>query len=225
MNERYLTDSSICYHRANSVAKALRAASVVKCIEFDLVVDNGTLSIRHPPSKPTGFQLMHVFDIADFRDNDLWIDSKNIQDPAACEVLAEFLEEHHSRVGVVLVEFPSNATQRHKDLYACSKRIQATGARTSYYVPTDKGLACSADSRRQSTACVELEQALRLAVESGLFTDFSFDFSSYSAMKEIPISSALRWNTWSINLRDFESFPRSRFGFVIVDTSDDPNGY
>ncbi len=43
INEKYKNERTICYHRANSYAKALRAASVAGCIEFDLVMEGDKL--------------------------------------------------------------------------------------------------------------------------------------------------------------------------------------
>jgi hypothetical protein len=225
INEKFGDQNTICYHRANSYGKALRAAAVTKCLEFDLVVDEHELNVYHPPATATGFQLEHVFSIAQARKNSLWIDSKNLDEPAACNHLASYLEPNHDRVGHIFVEFPGGAVSRLSDLQACSNRLKAIGARTSYYVPTHLLLPCADNPTKNAAVCRELDEVVQKAMASGNFTDLSFDFLGYPVMKRISGAEKFKWNTWAIKAQDFHRFPRKDFGFVIMDTSTDPNTY
>jgi glucan phosphoethanolaminetransferase (alkaline phosphatase superfamily) len=225
INEKFGEENTICYHRANSYGKALRGAAVAKCLEFDLVVDEQGLNVHHPPAAATGFNLEHIFSIAQARKNSLWIDSKNLDDPAACNELASFLEVSHHRVGQILVEFPYDVVDRLPGLQACSNRIKATGARTSYYVPTHLALPCSEDPKTNAVECRDLIGMVSKAMASGNFTDISFDFLGYPAIKRIPGARSFKWNTWTIKAQEFHDFPRKNFGFVIMDASTDPNNY
>jgi glucan phosphoethanolaminetransferase (alkaline phosphatase superfamily) len=225
INEKFGDQNTICYHRANSYGKALRAAAVTNCLEFDLVVDGYELNVYHPPTIETGFQLEHVFSIAQARKNSLWIDSKNIDEPAACSQLASYLEPNYDRVGSIFVEFPGGAVNRLSDLQACSNRLKATGARTSYYVPTHLLLPCSENPIENAAACRELDEIVQRAMVSGNFTDLSFDFLGYPAIKRISGAENFKWNTWAIKTNDFHRFPKKNFGFIIMDTSTDPNTY
>jgi hypothetical protein len=225
INERFGHQNPICYHRADSFSKALRAASVANCIEFDLMVDGEKLLVYHPPATSTGFSIEHVFDIASARKNKLWIDSKNLDDPKACYKLLSYLEKNSHRVGQVLVEFPWSASLKLADLKTCGEGLKSMGVRTSYYLPTHFLLPCAEDSIKNARDCVELESNLRKATDSGIFTDLSFDFLGYMLVKRIQSAKTFKWNTWAIQARDFHKFPREDFDFVIMATNSDPNTY
>lgn len=225
INEKFFDENSICYHRANSYAKALRAASVTNCLEFDLVVDGDALNVYHPPTTATGFQIEHIFSIAHARKNNLWIDSKNLDDPLACNKLANYLEDNHDRVGKIFVEFPGGASDRLADLQSCGNRLKSIGVLRSYYVPTHLLLPCAEHPSKNALACKELDNNVRKVMASGIFSDLSFDFQGYSAIKRIQGADKYKWNTWTIKTHDFHNFPRKNFNFIIMDTSMDPNTY
>ena len=203
----------------------MRAASVANCIEVDLVIKDKEINIHHPPTVSTGFNLKDVFQIAQPRKNMLWLDSKNINDPKACNTLADFLTNNYYRVGQILVEFPSESIETIAELKTCGDRIKKLGIRTSFYVPTLFAIPCAEDLKKNIDACVGLNQAVKKAVESNMFSDLSFDFRAYSAIKNIPNSKKLTWNTWAIAPDKFSNFPRRDFDFIIMDTQTDPNNY
>lgn len=225
LTERFGDENTICYHRSNSYAKALRAASVANCIEFDLMVDGDALNVYHPPSTATGLQIQHIFKIAEAQKNSLWIDGKNLDDPIACARLTSYLEQNYTRVGKIFVEFPSGAIEKKEQLTACADRLKKIGARRSYYVPTHYAVPCAQDSKKNFSACKELNQAVQLAMASGMYSDLSFDYLGYPAMKQVQGADKLKWNTWAIKAQDFNRIPRKEFDFVIMDTSTDPNTY
>jgi hypothetical protein len=225
INETFGEENTICYHRSDSFAKALRAAAVANCLEFDLVVDGDALNVYHPPAAATGFSIEHVFRIAQARKNKLWIDAKNLSDPSSCDKLASYLEVNHVRVGQLLVEFPWDSSRRLIDLQSCGKRLRSISARTSYYVPTHILVPCAESPIANAEACKELDDHVQHAMASGIFSDLSFDFLGYPAMKRIPGADHFKWNTWAIKAKDFHRFPRKSFGFVIMDTTTDPNTY
>ena len=225
LNERFGGDNAICYHRANSFAKALRGAAVTNCLEFDLTVDDGQLSVRHPPAVATGFNIAHIFDIAQARKSKLWIDSKNLEDADACRALLQYLEANHQRVGQILVEFPSAAVDQLDSLGACVQGLRALGAKTSYYIPIELMAPCVEDAVKHASICAALDARVKKVMASGLFTDLSFDFVGYPLIKQIEGARDFKWNTWAIRASDFHRFPREEFDFVIMDTSTDPNPY
>lgn len=225
INDRFKEENAICYHRSDSVAKALRAASVAGCIEFDLVVNGEKLSIYHPPATATGFELEHIFAIASSRKNKLWIDSKNLNEPAACQKLLKYLEKNRRRVGEILVEFPENSVHNINELNSCAMNLRKLEVRTSYYVPTHLLLPCAKDLVLNNADCSSLNAILQQAIKSGIFTDLSFDFLGYSAMQKIKGADKLAWNTWAVNPLEFHKFPRHDFRYIIMDTSTDPNTY
>lgn len=225
LNEYLDKKNTLCYHRSDSYAKALRAASVAKCIEFDLVVEGDSLNVHHPPAAETGFNIEHIFQIAQARHNSLWIDAKNIDDPASCDKLASYLEKEHHRVGTILVEFPPNSKDRLSELRSCAQRLHEIGAKTSYYVPTELAEICSKKTNPDNAACASLFKELDAAISSGIFTDLSFDFAYYLAIKKFQPAKALHWNTWAIQPKNFHKIPSGDFDFIIMETSSDPNTY
>ena len=225
ISEKYKNERNICYHRSNSYAKALRAASVARCIEFDLVVEGGKLSIYHPPTSATGFELEHMFQIAGHRKNKLWIDSKNLNEPAACQTLQKYLDRNRGRVGEIFVEFPAESVTRVKELRSCALGMKEMGVRTSFYVPTHWLLPCAKDPIKNKLACKSLHADLNTAMQSDMFTDLSFDFLGYPAMQKVEEAKKFSWNTWTVKPQDFHKFPRQDFSYIIMDTSTDPNTY
>ena len=225
ISEKYKNERTICYHRSNSYAKALRAASVAGCIEFDLFVEGDKLSIYHPPTLATGFELEHMFQIASHRKNKLWIDSKNLNEPVACQTLQMYLGQNGSRVGEIFVEFPAESVTRVNELRSCALGMKRMGVRTSFYVPTHWLVPCAKDPIKNKAACTSLYADLNIAMQSGMFTDLSFDFSGYPAMQNLERAKKFSWNTWTVKPQEFHKFPRQDFSYIIMDTSTDPNTY
>lgn len=225
INEMLGESNPICYHRSNSFAKAVRGAAATNCLEFDLVVDGNDLNVFHPPKVATGFNIQHIFEIAEPRRSMLWIDAKNLSESAACHKLVNYLEINRGRVGRILVEFPSEAISKLEDLRTCTQRMERIGVERSYYIPTDLLLSCSNNKDLKSVACIKLDGDLQKVIDAGVFSDLSFDFGGYSAIKLIKRAHELNWNTWAIQAVDFHHFPLEKFNFVILDTMSDPNGY
>ena len=225
INDQYKREQTICYHRADSYVKALRAATVAECIEFDLVVEGDKLSIYHPPAVATGFELEHMFAIASHRKNKLWIDAKNLNEPWACKALQDYLGRNDGRVGEIFVEFPAESVAAVNELRSCARSLRDIGIRTSYYVANKWLMPCAQDPVKNTAACALLNGELESAMKSGMFTDLSFNFSGYPAMKQVAGTKKFRWNTWTVRPQDFHKFPRQDFSFIIMDTANDPNTY
>lgn len=190
-----------------------------------MVIKDKEINIHHPPTISTGFDLEDVFQIAQTRKNMLWLDSKNINDSKACNTLADYLSENHHRVGQILVEFPSDSVEKLDELKTCVNKIKKMGIRTSFYIPTHFAIPCAEDSKKNEDVCNNLNQVVTKAIDSDIFSDLSFDFEAYPAIKKIPNSKKLTWNTWTITPDKFHNFPRNDYKFVIVDTHTDPNTY
>jgi hypothetical protein len=111
------------------------------------------------------------------------------------------------------------------ELLTCGNRIKKLGIRTSFYIPTQFAIPCAEDSKKNKKACNNLNQAIKKAIDSNIFSDLSFDFRAYSAIKNIPNLKKLTWNTWAITSDKFHNFPKEDFNFIIMDTRTDPNFY
>jgi hypothetical protein len=217
--------AAICYHRANSLAKALRGASVARCLEVDVVVNGDRLDVTHPPLPATGLVLSDILDIAERREIDLWIDAKNIDKPHNCLILADELTKEIKRLKRILVEFPPTSVGSLAVLSSCISRLRQADVRISYYVSTEPLVECAEDARGNQRSCASIKKALDEVLNFGAFSDISFDIRGLGAIDEIPVAKKIRWNTWAIKPQDFHKIHAERFGFVIIDTSDDPNSY
>ncbi len=221
----------ICYHRANSFAKAWRGAMVASCLEFDIVVDEAAnLNVIHPPKEATGLDISDVMQIATNSEVAVWIDAKNIDEPENCAVLLRYLQAMSDRPSATLVEFPPKTQESDPGLLACASKLKQLGLFTSYYVPTKLAIECAdelQDSKDWSRikSCASLQEKLLGIADSGVFTDLSFSNKAISAMTALPAGALLKWNTWGVDISNLSDLDTGRFRNVIVRTKGDPNGY
>ena len=111
------------------------------------------------------------------------------------------------------------------ELRSCALGMKEMGVRTSYYVPSHWLVPCAQDPIKNKAACTSLHADINTAMQSGMFTDLSFDFLGYPAMQKVEGAKKFRWNTWTVKPQDFRKFPRQDFNYIIMDTSTDPNTY
>ncbi len=219
-------DFDICYHRANTIASAVRGAHVSNCLEFDVVVEGGKISVRHPPSKNVNLGMHKILEIAERNNLSIWIDAKNIDVPENCNLLTNELEKRVKTKNRLLIEFPPNTNPDDKNLAACARKLQNMGYATSYYVPSGEAEKCAkaltSSSSEKSQTCAILDNKLRAIVESKLFSDFSFSYHGIVAMQHFEFTSALNWNAWHIDADKITSLPSSRFK-MLIPTNNDPN--
>ena len=215
---------SVCYHAANTFAKARRGAMVADCLEADFMVEpNGDVNIYHPPKPNIGFSGARFAEAA--AGKSIWVDAKNLTEPSACAGMEQFLRENRKSFASIVVEFPSQTYQRADELRKCTVQLRGMGVALSYYVPTDSAIACAqeVEARRASgAACASLERDLRKAHESGLFTDVSFDYKGAAAIASMPFLKGYAKNTWNVMPQDFAKIGPQGFRLVILN-NDDPN--
>lgn len=215
----------ICYHRSNTIAKAIRGASVANCLEFDVVIGAaGPIQVTHPPVAAVGFDLDTIWSIAKEFGVAAWIDAKDISGEN-CDRIVDDLKRAGLRRREVLLEFPSSANLGDKALLSCAVELQRLGVRTSYYVPTERARQCAKLVTNESDyngSCLELEKLLQRAAVSGMFTDFSFDYRGLRAFESIPAGKLLGWNVWNVDPDMIASIQPERFFMIIAKTAD-PN--
>jgi glucan phosphoethanolaminetransferase (alkaline phosphatase superfamily) len=220
--DKRFAGATLCYHRTNTIAKAVRASAVTNCLEVDVTSDDAHRpDVYHPPKTSVGLDFGTVAKIAESAGMSLWIDAKNLEQPGNCEALLAATQP--LRLRKVLVEFPPATRCTTQDLRACTAKFRERGYATSYYVPTKPARKCTADvaaGNAVSSSCREVEEALRSAVTSGCFTDFSFDYAALPAMSALPSGKTLRWNPWGISPAKLPSVDTSPFNFIILSNSD-----
>jgi hypothetical protein len=140
--------------------------------------------------------------------------------------LAGFFTESNLTNKNVLVDFPEDADLKSSDWLACANSINQLGFRTSYKVPTGKLMACAQALKsglNNDLSCNSLENDLKDAEDSKLFTDFSFDYDGINAMENSSMARKLSWNTSNVEAKMFNHIKPERFRMVAVNNND-PNG-
>ena len=221
---------SICYHRSNTLAKSLRGALVTNCLEIDVVAGkDGVVFAHHPPAKNTGLRLEQIFSALKKREGfSFWLDGKNLTTNENCNSLLSLLSSNNHAKSQILIEFPSDSFSVATQISECIDGLKMLKvAKISYYVPTDKAVACarfvsSGKNFDLSYPCQELKEDLMAVKDSNLFTDLSFDYDGIKAIEALSFSSEFKWNTWNVESSELEHITPSRFRMIIL-KNDDPN--
>ena len=222
---------AICYHRSNTIAKALRGSLVTNCLEMDIMVDKeDAILAYHPPAENTDLSLGDIF--AAVKSNQklaFWLDGKNLNSRKTCDGLQTFLAKETPAESMgVLVEFPTGSHIVATEIADClGALIKMDKVHTSYYVPTGTAVDCSeqlATGKAFETvdSCVALQKDLLAVKETDLFTDISFDYAGVRAIEELEFLTNFSWNTWHVKAADLTQISPTRFRMIIL-TNDDPN--
>jgi glucan phosphoethanolaminetransferase (alkaline phosphatase superfamily) len=220
----------ICYHRSNTIAKAIRGSLVANCLEIDIVIDEGGAVLAyHPPAENTRLTLEDVFSVVQSNKRlSFWLDGKNLDDGKSCDALEEFLSSQKNRHPTIVVEFPGGSHRAAAKVSSCIGRLKSLESiHPSYYVPTAYAASCSAGlavgkSFEDVEACNLLKADLAAMNSTGIFTDISFDFDGIRAIEALPIASRFSWNTWNVRASQLEELSPLRFRMIIL-INDDPN--
>lgn len=220
----------ICYHRSNSLAKAIRGKLVSGCLESDIMVDeNDNIKVYHPPIKDSGLMLLDILELSrEGKQVALWLDNKNPLTKKTCTALLNTLTTSSLPDKPILIEFPSKSYLLKKEVNQCISKLKENGFFISYYVPTHKAINCSKkiDSGiefEQELSCITLRKDLLAAKNSQLYTDFSFDYRGILAIEEIDFTKELKWNTWNVKPEKYSTIQPQRFRMVILQNNDPNN--
>ena len=219
-------DGEVCTHRANNLGRALVGLLASNCIEIDIVVqDDGAIDVYHPPNKNIGLRLEDVWESVSRHDGALWLDSKNIKQPEACEHLRAFLEarvrdDHKPRS--ILVEFPPPTDFDDPAIRTCAERITHLVRYVTYYVPTQLGLTCTkalSDGvpAEESPPCLSLREKIDKALSTRIIADISFDYRLLPAVESLGYNHRLiGFHTWHVSAASLDTIPYEKFRFIIA---------
>ncbi|MBC6444234.1 MAG: sulfatase-like hydrolase/transferase [Alphaproteobacteria bacterium GM202ARS2] len=222
-------NGEICTHAANHLGRALKGLLASNCIEIDIVVqDDGAIHVYHPPQDHIGLELEAIWQSVAHHDGALWLDAKNIKQPAACEHLRAFLaarvqDEHKPRS--VLVEFPPPTNFDDPAIRACAQQITGLVTYVSYYVPTQLGLACRESLQDRavqapvetSASCLSLREKIDTALGTGFISDISFDYRLLPAIEALGYDhTVVRFHTWHVQAARIDTIPYEKFGFIVA---------
>lgn len=217
-----------CYHRSNSLSKALRGILATNCLEMDVVVEeDGRIDLHHPPELSTGYSLQDAIDISEGKGKSLWLDSKNLDNPGRCDTFDKFITKKKIQgFRQILVELPSGSHTRN-ELGGCVRSLRKKGLAISYYVPTEIGMECRKElsdgvAFEGASSCAALANDVRAALKSGFFTDISFDYAIKLPVEKLMIDRKIRWNTWHVKDSTIKDLDLQRYRMIILN-NDDPN--
>jgi len=216
----------ICYHRSNSIGKAIRGLAVTDCLEIDLVIEEEELYIFHPPQENFGFKFSKLLEIIHERNVTLWIDGKNIDNIKNCNTFVDKTAFLSKKNISLFIEFPSSMFNPSKELENCIFSIKDLGFSTSYYIP-EIGSKCSDHLQKglkmeNSEHCRLLNNRINWIISTDYFSDISFDYSALLAISSIENAASLSWNMWGIEASDVLKLSLKQFNLIIPINSD-PN--
>jgi glucan phosphoethanolaminetransferase (alkaline phosphatase superfamily)/diacylglycerol kinase len=222
-------DIDICYHRSNSLGKAIRGSLLTNCIEIDLFVKDATkeLFVFHPPEPNVYLDFKKLYDHAIQNKLSIWIDGKNLTEKGNCETLSKFLRSQKKHKSKLLVEFPSGSFKNKVELNDCINELLSDGYAISYYVPTVKAVQCSKELKtgqifESISSCIQLQIDLQAALDSKIFTDISFDYRGIDAIRKIDFVKKFKWNTWHVKADQLVGLINDDFRMIII-SNEDPN--
>ena len=234
-SKRFGREPVICYHRSNTIAKALRGSLITSCLEIDITVgESSELFAYHPPKKDTGLTLGHIVGLMNSKGPmTYWLDSKNLNSKKKCNALREYFDKQNhvitSSISQVLVEFPTKSHTQALELTDCITALTDGPIYSSYYVDTLSVVNCAVDLGKGYDfdglgACTALKDDLLLMKESKLFTDISFDYGGLRAIQSIPFAADYNWNAWHVPDDALNSLDISRYRMILL-RNKDPNNY
>ena len=223
----------VCYHRSNTIAKVLRGSLVTNCLEIDIVAhDDNSILAYHPPAKNnTGLLLSDILNVVEKNQKlSFWLDGKNLNEKKACTTVYNYLTKNKLKNKQFLLEFPTRSHQNIDKISSCIKKLKSTdNIRLSYYVSTNDAINCSKilksnidKSFDRIKECSSLKKDLLKIKISDLFSDISFDFRGFEAIKRINFLKNFSWNTWNVKNEDLNNNIFENFHMIILNNTD-PN--
>ena len=212
----------------------LRGSLVTNCLEIDIVVhDDNSILAYHPPAKNnTGLLLSDILNVVEKNQKlTFWLDGKNLNEKKACTAVYNYLTKNKLKNKQFLLEFPTKSHQNTNEISSCIKKLKSIdNIRLSYYVSTNDAVNCSQSLKANTDKsfdkikeCSSLKKDLLEMKTSNLFSDISFDFSGFEAIKKINFLKNFSWNTWNVNNKDLNSKIYDNFYMIILNNTDPNN--
>lgn len=213
--------------------KVLRGSLVTNCLEIDIVAhDDNSILAYHPPAKNnTGLLLSDILNVVEKNQKlSFWLDGKNLNEKIACNTVYNYLTKNKLKNKQFLLEFPTSSHQNIDKISSCIKKLKSTdNIRLSYYVSTNDAINCSKilksnidKSFDRIKECSSLKKDLLKIKISDLFSDISFDFRGFEAIKRINFLKNFSWNTWNVKNEDLNNNIFDNFHMIILNNTD-PN--
>jgi hypothetical protein len=211
----------ICFHRSNTQMVAEYGVKHAGCLETDLTITDGKLTLYHPPAPPTGYMLQDIVTLVNNHKLALWIDAKNIDNPQNCRILEQYLATRPLPAGRVLVEYPPSSDPAHPTMIACATPMSKLGYIPAFYMPIQQSHACAFDIHQSPDGkngknCQVIRKLLRNVHKSKIFTHITFPYYSLIAYETLEEAQNLTWNIWDVPASKVQSINPERFYMIIL---------
>ena len=176
-----ITDK-IWVHRVNSIERLKLVQGVFTGIELDIVYQNGSFDVNHPPVESVNLSLDTYFsNVNNFKDHYFWLDLKNLNARNQLEILNSLnrITEKFKVKDHLIIESPE---------VSLLKILKKAGYYTSYYLPD------LASVREENV--LENRDQLHKEVITELPTSVSQSINNYEMMKYyFPSYNKLVWSS------------------------------
>ncbi len=220
----YLTEinsnSKICSHRTNSIARFIRFNAILNCMEIDVLVDGESLVVAHSKDLSSSLNLKDLIKIQKKKQNTLWLDIKNLDNLGQCNKLSEILQNialENSNIDF-FVELPSHVLNKINIFNECISDMKSINFSLSLYIPNDIYLKCLEEENEnyfENNSCKYSDELLKKIDKSSLFTDISFDYINYKYLRKSKYIDNFRLNTWHIPDEKIVSIVDKNFRLII----------
>ena len=214
------SSSKICSHRTNSIARFIRFNAILNCMEIDIFIKDDYLEVTHSFDKSTSLRLEDLIKIQKDKENTLWLDIKNIENPLQCENLNTNLRNMilmYNNINL-FIELPSQIINEISLYKECIYKIKSMNFPVSYYIPNNLKSKCLEEDNFKninSNKCEFSENLLEKIYKSNLFTDLSFDYENYEIIKNSNYIDKFVLNTWHIPDEDIVSVSENNFRLLL----------
>ena len=213
------SDTEVCSHRTNSIARFIRFNTILNCMEIDINVDADSLDVSHSLNLSTSLKLSDLTNIQK-KNNILWLDIKNINNKSDCNNLYNSLKKIFSidsKINLFL-EFPSKTINKFDELEECFSNIKLMNFPISYYIPNDLDSVCLKEQELKNSElknCEHSDKLLEKIYSSNFFTDISFDYKNYNFLKYNEHIDKFNLNTWHIPDKEILFLDNQKFRLII----------
>lgn len=199
-------DPKLCYGNANSLSKVRRASLVADCLHVGILIgDRGQLAIHPPSREAAGVDLTDLVRLSAANNLSLWLDIRDSQPIVTCESLLIFFTSQKFRLPPILIDVQSMVAIDEPEMAACLRHLRNQSIAIAYAVPHELAVKCTQILEGEATIgsdgpCHQIEVELGRVIQSGLFTDLSFDKNDLSVLERIQSARQLRWNVRNLDL-------------------------
>lgn len=212
----------VCYHRANSISKIIRAISITNCFETDLNILNNNFEIFHSPDESSKLNLDDIFVLSKNYDGNIWIDIKDFYSKKNCKVLAQNLNDNFDNQKILL-EF-SNGMPNTENLN-CFNKFKKRGFNTAFQIETERLEECKI--KKNEYRCNEFFNIINSKEFIKAFTHLAIngEFKDFIDTN-YNINDSYLFALWGLNTENYDNsllLKKDKVDYVIYNSSEDPN--